>query len=140
VLSHQPIDVVVVMLGGNDLKPGYQRSPAEIADGLAGYVDDLATHVRDRNGRVPATILVGPTAVDDTAPMFRDLVGENFDSRHAARSHELSTEIRRVAERVDVLYADPSTAAGPGIDGLHLRMEAHAGLAGLIAGLVRRET
>ena len=29
-LSHQPLDVVVIMLGGNDLKPSFNRTPEEL--------------------------------------------------------------------------------------------------------------
>ena len=37
-----PLDVVVVMLGGNDLKPSFERTPTGIANALHGYVDDVA--------------------------------------------------------------------------------------------------
>jgi lysophospholipase L1-like esterase len=33
-LSHQPLDVVVVMLGSNDLKACFARTPNEIAEAL----------------------------------------------------------------------------------------------------------
>jgi lysophospholipase L1-like esterase len=135
VLSHQPLDVVVVMLGGNDLKPSFGRSPEEIANALHGYVDDLETNVTDRRGRVPVTVLVGSTVVDDTAPGFRDLVGDNYDPRHASRSRELATETRRVAEERGVLYVDASEVR-PGQDGLHLTLESHAELAELVAAAI----
>jgi lysophospholipase L1-like esterase len=135
-LSHQPLDVVVVMLGGNDLKPAFDRAPAVIAGALAGYVDDIATHATDRRGRVPATVLVGPTAVDDTAPRYRDLVGENLDPRHGARNQELAEAIRRVAEDRGVLYADAAQVAPPGEDGIHLSADSHTRLAELVASLI----
>jgi lysophospholipase L1-like esterase len=133
--SHQPLEMVVVMLGGNDLKPSFGRTPAAIAEALGGYADDVATTMNGRGG-TPTTVLVGSTAVDDTAPMFRDLVGDSFDPAHASRAAELSTEIRRVAAERDVLFVDPTPVAPPGEDGVHLSMESHARLAELVASVV----
>ena len=134
-LSHCPLDVVVVMLGGNDLKPSFERTPKAIAHALHGYVDDVAANATDRRGRVPVTVLVGPTLVNDIAPRYRDLVGENFDPAIPARFRELVTEIRRVAQERGVLYADAGEVA-PGDDGVHLTVDSHARLAELVASLV----
>jgi lysophospholipase L1-like esterase len=139
-LSHRPLDVVVVMLGGNDLKPSYRRTPAAIAAALGGYVDDVAEHATDRRGRVPLTVLVGPTVVDDAAPRFRDLVGENFDPGHSARSRELAAEIQRVARERGVIYVDAAQVASPGDDGIHLSVASHARLAELVATTVAART
>jgi len=135
-LSHHPLDVVVIMLGGNDLKPCFDRTPQAIADALHRYIDDVAANVTDRRGRVPATVLVGPILADDTAPRYRDVVGENFDPAIPARFRELATAIRRVAQERDVLYADAAQVAHPGDDGLHLTLDSHARLAELVASTV----
>lgn len=135
-LSHRPLDVVVIMLGGNDLKPFFGRTPRMIAHALDGYLDDVAAHVTDRKGRVPSTVLVGPILIDDAAPKYRDVVGENVDPTIPTRSRELALEIRRVAQRRGALYADPSQVARAGDDGLHLSMDSHTRLAELIASTV----
>jgi lysophospholipase L1-like esterase len=132
-LSHRPLDVVVVMLGGNDLKPGFGRTPAEIAEALGRYVDDVAAYATDRRGGVPLTVLVGPTQVDVTAPAYRDLVGDHPDPQHAARAQQLAEEIRGVARRRGVLYVDAARVAGPGADGIHLDQPSHARLGELLA-------
>lgn len=135
-LSHRPLDVVVVMLGGNDLKPGYGRTPQQIADALVGYVDDVSAYATDRDGAEPTVVLVAPTAVDDAAPGFRDLVGDSFDPAHAARSRELAGAIGLVARAQRVRYADASQVAPPGDDGLHLSPESHTRLAELVAATI----
>ncbi len=135
-LSHQPLDVVVVMLGGNDRKPSYGRTPQTISDALGRYVDDVATHATDRHGQVPATMLVGPTLVDDSAPRYRDLVGDSVPPDLPARFRRLATAMRRVAEDRGVAYLDAARVAHVGGDGVHLSMDSHTRLAELTASTI----
>jgi lysophospholipase L1-like esterase len=139
-LSHRPLDVVVIMLGGNDLKPSFGRTPQAVADALGGYVDDVAAHLTDRRGRVPATVLVGPISVDDTAPGYRDVVGDDYDPAIPTRFRELATALRRVAQERGVRYLDAAQVARPGDDGIHLALESHPPLAELVAATVRSVT
>lgn len=138
-LSHCPLDVVVIMLGGNDLKPGYGRTPKAIAEALGRYVDDIAANAADRRGGVPVTVLVGPTPVADTAPEYRDLVGDNPDPQLAARSRQLTEEIHRVARQRGVPYAAAAEVAEPGEDGIHLDMASHSRLGEFLATTILRE-
>jgi lysophospholipase L1-like esterase len=136
-LSHRPLDVVIVMLGGNDLKPGFGRSPREVADALAGYIDDVTAHATNGLGEVPVVVLVGGTPVDDSAPAYRDLVGDHLDPRHAARARELDDEVRRVADHRRVLYAAAAEVTCPGEDGIHLDIASHSRLAELLAEMIQ---
>ena len=138
-LSHRPLDVVAVMLGGNDLKPGFGRTVEEIAEAVGRYVDDVAAYATDRRGGVPVTVLVGPTPVDDTAPQYRDLVGDNLDPQHASRSRQLAEALHRVASRRGVPYAAAAEVAHPGEDGVHLDMASHSRLGELLASTIRAE-
>lgn len=135
-LSHRPLDAVVVMLGGNDLKPAFRRTPQEIADSLGRYVEDVASWATDLRGAPPVTVLVGPTEVDDAAPRYREMVGANLDPQHAARSRALSEAIKHVAQERGVRYADAARVAVPGDDGVHLSAASHARLAELVAGTI----
>jgi len=137
--THHPLDVVVIMLGSNDLKTVFDRSAKAIAEALHGYVDDIAVNVADRNGGVPTTVLVSPIVIDDTAPAYAEMTGENFDSAGVARSRDLATEVRRVAGERGVLFADASQVAHAGGDGLHLSADSHAPLAHLIRTLIVRD-
>ena len=135
-LSHHPLDVVVVMLGTNDLKSCFDRPAKAIAEALHGYLDDIATNVADGRGRVPTTVLLSPIWIDDTAPGYAEETGESFDSTGVARSRELADEIRRVAKERGVRYADAAQVARAGGDGLHLTLDSHAPLAELVASTI----
>jgi len=135
-LSHHPLDVVVIMLGSNDLKSCFDRPATAIAGALHGYVDEIAANVADRRGRVPTTVLVSPIWLDDTAPGYAEATGESFDRTGVARSRELADEIRRVAQERGVLYADAARVARAGSDGLHLTLDSHPRLAELVASTI----
>jgi lysophospholipase L1-like esterase len=131
--SHHPLDVVVIMLGTNDLKSCFDRTAHEIAEALEGYVDDIAAHVADRRGRAPAIVLVSPIWIDDTAPWYEERTSASFDSRGIQRSRELGEEIRRLASDRGALYVDAAQVARAGGDGLHLALGSHPPFAELIA-------
>ena len=131
-LSHAPLDVVVIMLGSNDLQH-FKRTPTAIADALDGLVDDVAATASERGGRVPTTVLVSPIWIDDTPSR---MASENFDPEVSTRSRDLTTAIRLLAERRGVVYADAARVAHAGGDGVHLSLDSHAPLAEYIASAV----
>ncbi len=131
--SHHPLDVVVLMLGSNDLKTQFHRSPADIAAALDGYFDDVAANVGTRAGGAPATILVSPILPDDRQPRFADVAAGSFDADVVDKARGLAAELRRVAQGRDALFADAAAVARAGADGQHISLESHAPLAELIA-------
>ena len=136
--SHHPLDIVVIMLGTNDLQSSFDRTPDEIAEAVGRYVDDIVDNVADREGRLPTTILVSPIWIDDTAPLYEQLTSGLLDSQGVQRSRELGHAISRVARGRGVLYADAAQVATAGNDGVHLSLGSHARLAELIAANVLR--
>jgi len=137
-LSHQPLDLVVVMLGTNDLKSCFDRTPEAIADALCGYLDAVAVNAADRHGGATAVVLVSPILIDDSASLWQEVTAANYDSAGVARSRELGAAIRRVADDRGVGYADAASVAHAGHDGLHLTPDSHARLAQLVAAAVGR--
>lgn len=136
-MSHHPLDFVVVMLGSNDFKTCFERSAPTIADALNGYVDDVEEYVTDHDGRTPPILLLSPILLDDSITAYVDPTGNGFDERSLAASRELATEIERVAEERGVLFADAASVARAGGDALHLTLDSHEPLARLVADVLR---
>jgi lysophospholipase L1-like esterase len=136
-MSHDPLVVVVVMLGSNDLKTCFERSATTIADALHGYVDDVARYGTDRRGRPPALLLLSPILLDDSVTTFADPTGNGFDARSLEASRGLAGQVERVAHERGVLFADAASVARAGGDGLHLTLDSHEPLALLVADVVQ---
>lgn len=132
-LTHQPLEVVVLMLGTNDLKIQFDRTPADIALALSGCIDDIELFATTRAGRVPRIVLVSPIHLDDSQPAFVEMTEGNFDTIAVDKSRSLSRELHRLAEARRAIFADAATVARAGGDGVHLSLESHESIARLIA-------
>jgi lysophospholipase L1-like esterase len=139
-MSHHPLDVVVVMLGSNDLKTCFARDAATIAGALHGYVDDVEEYVTDHEGRTPPILLLSPILLDDSITAYVDPTGNGFDENSLVASRGLAAEIRLVAEERGVLFAEAASVARAGGDALHLTLDSHEPLAGLVADVLAQAT
>jgi lysophospholipase L1-like esterase len=135
--THHPLDVVVIMLGTNDLKTEFDRPAAAIAGALHGYLDDIAANVTDRTGAAPSVILVSPILLDANGWQLTDPAESSFDRASVAKSERLAAEIARVAQARGVRFADAARVARAGGDGVHLSLPSHAALAELLAAAIK---
>jgi lysophospholipase L1-like esterase len=132
--SHRPLDVVVIMLGTNDMKARFNKSAWEVAAGMGKLVELAAQPQFGRGGR-PATILVV------SPPPFEALA-----EAHAAmfagaveKSRQLAAEFRKVAATAGARFFDAgSVIRSSKIDGFHLDPDAHLALGKAIAAEVTR--
>ncbi|PSR66616.1 hypothetical protein C8258_18915 [Nocardia sp. MDA0666] len=136
--SHSPLDIVVVMLGNNDLKTKFSREVGAVATALEGYIDNVEHTAWTRTGGVPAVLLVSPIHLDPDQPGFAEQSSE-YGAESVRKSWELSGAIRRVADARRALFVDAATVALPGADGVHLSRDSHQRLAELIAQEIGRQ-
>lgn len=135
--SHSPVDVVVIMLGTNDLKIEYSRTAREIAIALKKLVDDVKDYALNKRGEVPAIILISPIIVDDNAPRFKELYQGYYDSRAASESLKLAYAINSIAEENDCIFVNAAEVARPGVDGIHLSEDSNKPLADSIVEAIK---
>ena len=131
--SHDPLDVVVVMLGTNDLKVAFDRGPTEIAAAIDGYIDVIESEAVNRDGGRPAVLLVSPPHIDDTRQSFAAKRGTSYDRTSVAKSQQLATHLQAVADKRGTAFVDAAAVAWVGADGVHLARDAHGALAELLA-------
>jgi lysophospholipase L1-like esterase len=135
--SHSPLDMVVIMLGTNDLKTKFDRVTEDVATALGGYIDNVEHTAWTRASGVPAILLVSPIYLDATKPAFTTL-SSDYDTNSARKSRELSAAIHRIANKRKALFVDAATVARAGDDGTHLSLDSHEPFSKLIAQEILR--
>lgn len=130
--SHQPIDVVLVMLGTNDLKERFSVNACDIALSLERLVRVILASDCGPGGRAPGVLLVAPPPIVETGCLAGMFAGG------AAKSAALAREIQAAARRVGVPFLDAGAVVRVSpIDGIHYDAEANPALAEAFAAAIR---
>ena len=135
--SHMPLDMVIIMLGTNDLRKDRNQSASDIAASLAELVSIVKKGEWQQRTTfpVPQVLVVCPPKLNLTTSPYAD-----FFAGSLAKSEELPRILRPMVESAGVLFFDAATvvpfAQGP--DQIHLTPENHSALAEAVAGEVRK--
>ncbi len=133
--SHKPVDIVILMLGSNDLKRCFHASTAEIADGAGVLAETILEFCTQKQGYAPAVILVAPPLIGPA--IDRSPFAVSFDPDAIDRSREFAKEYRRVADEKGCVFFNASTVATASeLDSLHLTAASHKALAAALAEIV----
>lgn len=134
IASNLPLDVVVILLGTNDLKPAYNRSAFRIALG-AGILVDIAKNANLNVGTEysqPKVLLITPPALSgavDTSPFFKEMYAGSL-----AKSKDLPPLYEAISEMAGVANLDANTViTSDGVDGIHFSEKGHAALGKAVA-------
>jgi lysophospholipase L1-like esterase len=130
--SHSPLDIVVVMLGTNDLKSRFSVSAADIAASLERLVTMLRFYCSAPGRTVPKVLLVAPPPIREVAWLAEKFIGG------AEKSKGLAAAIEHSAGRLGTAFIDAGAhiAVSP-TDGLHYDAATHATLGKVMAEAVR---
>lgn len=122
--SHASLDLVILMLGTNDLKVRFNQPPSEVAMGIGCLVHDIKELTPGPGGTVPEIMIVSPP------PMLDDLKEwESVFSGGQAKSRRLALEFEIIADSLEVHFFDAgSVVTCSPADGFHLDAEAHRAL------------
>jgi len=133
-MSHRPLDYVIVMLGTNDCKSVFRVSAPEIAAGLSRIVEKI----RDIAGAETGVLLVSPVPLGSN--MGKPGYDPEFDRESVSVSKALANAYAKLAEEADCCYLDASLiAAASPIDEEHLDETAHLNLASALAALLLKD-
>lgn len=130
--SHMPIDLVVLMLGTNDLKKRFSVSASDIATSAGVLVEIIQKSAAGIAGSAPRLLLVAPPPVgrlSEYAEMFDDAEG---------KSRKFSEYYRLVAMEYGCAFLDAGAfIRSSDIDGIHFEADQHNRLGLAVAHAVR---
>lgn len=139
--THNPLDMVIIMLGTNDLKIQYNRSVNDIAEAIRGLVKDIKSYAYKNPQDViqPENIyLLSPIFIDTTQKLFGELyAGQSYDELSREKSHQLAAAYSKVAVEEGVTFFDAAAVAAPGADGIHLDKESHDRISSSLAEFIK---
>lgn len=132
-MSHEPIDLLIIMLGTNDSKERFNASPLVIAAGLDRLIKKAKSIDCWRNGE-PNILIVCPPPIRDE---FKDIFeGEWMGKECVSKTKELAKYYEDVAKNNNTLFVDAEGCEFNEIDCMHLTKRGHRELALTLATLV----
>ena len=127
--SHAPVDLLIIMLGTNDLKRRYNQPASEVAMGIACLILDTKELGTGPGGKMPEIMVVAPPPMQDDLKEWRQI----FDGA-PAQSRELALAFEVIADSLEVHFFDAgSVCTCDPKDGFHMSAEAHAALGTALA-------
>ena len=136
VMSHSPLDLIVIMMGTNDLKKRFGMTAFTIGGGITALIKAARTYAMNADGLPPKILIVCPPPVGENIMETRHAPIFGEDSIEVSR--ELPYELSRVAKlmRCEFFDAGPVSEVSRQ-DAVHLTREGHIRLADALCEKIR---
>lgn len=126
--SHRPLDVVILLLGTNDLKKRFSLSAYDIAQGAGALIRVIQGSQAGRGGGPPQALLLAPPPLAPLAEYAEMFEGAEAKSRKLAGHYAWVAKIWGCAflDTAKVIVSSP-------LDGIHLEGGEHCKLGKAVA-------
>jgi lysophospholipase L1-like esterase len=129
--THCPLDLVVIMLGTNDMKKRFSLSAYDIAQGAGVLVTAVQKSDAGREAQAPLVLLLAPPPVSKMTE-FEEMFEGAYD-----KSKKLGERFRQVAQELGCAFLDTSSViVSSQVDGIHFDPPEHAKLGRAIADII----
>jgi lysophospholipase L1-like esterase len=132
-LSHAPLDLIIISLGCNDLKHRFGLSPGDIALGVQRLVLTVKASAAGPGGKAPDVIVVAPP------PLVKLTAFADMFEGGAEKSRSLGKLYRAMAKLQGAGFVDAGEHihCSP-LDGIHYEADQHALLGAAMAKTVKK--
>ena len=134
--SQSPLDVVILMLGTNDLKIEFNRSEEEIAQAIKGLAELIQTKTA-KSGKPAQIVLVSPILIDGDMPKHKEWYSSYYDEQSAEKSRKLAALIKIITHDMGCQFVDAAAVAKAGQDGIHFDEVSHLALGKLLSDKIK---
>lgn len=130
-MSHQPLDVLIIELGTNDLKRKFGATPQSIAKSLEALIAVArGSPLTSPDDRPFEIVIVAPPGIGTLKPPF----AADFPEDAPAKAAALAAEYKTLAARTGCHFFDAGAiVTAPETDGLHLEAAQHRKLGTALA-------
>ena len=130
--SHAPIDLVIILLGTNDLKMRFSVSAYDIANSSGVLVDVVQRSMAGPDGNAPQVLLMAPPPIGTLTEYAEMLEGA------AEKAERFTHHFQRVATEYGCPLLDTAEViVSSDIDGIHFEAGEHRKLGPAVAKRVR---
>lgn len=119
--SHEPVDILIIALGTNDLQTRYQRKAAHIVEDLLWYKNTGVSMHFYEDAPVPRVLYVTP-------PKFKAATGDKYFSGRLRLRNEV-VKLMKAHPGMELIEVEE---VGLAHDGIHLSKEGHRQIATLV--------
>jgi lysophospholipase L1-like esterase len=121
--SHAPLDLVILMLGTNDLKARFARPASDIPASAGLLVQIIRRSATGRKGKSPKVLLVAPPPIGEVAD------GQEMFAGAREKSLRFGELYAGVAKQWGCAFLDAGAHVAPSVvDGVHLEPAEHGKL------------
>lgn len=133
-LSHEPIDLLVIMLGTNDTKERFNANAQVIAKGLLRLANKAITAPAWRAGK-PNILLIAPAPIKKENKTHES--GKIMGADCSEKSYELAEAYQIIAKELGCHFFDAGKVTSVNsIDYMHLDEQGHISLANALSEII----
>jgi len=136
-MSHAPIELVVIMLGTNDTKERFGLTSYNIAQGIVRLALKAKASGAGLNGKAPEVLVIAPPPIG--AAYIKTPIGLPMGKDCSEKSMELSKHLAVLLTGTDIHFIDSREHVSMNeIDYMHLDAQGHRNMADLVKYHVKR--